>query len=211
MRRAREAKHEIARRAARILEEGRACDVDAAVDRALHESGLGDRAPRPSRAMLRAHAQGAEEERDGAEARRLRIAATLEEACEVLAVLEQAVLFEDPEGDLRAVPEVYGRAARGHFDLDAIVHVRVTTAASAARIARHLADAGLGEPECRSLRTRYGVLDQIVLPAPHAEHRILRIPPRMKVDPDRDVVRADRVEHASFSEVSELLGRFPTS
>ncbi|MFM7051654.1 MAG: hypothetical protein ACKOYN_05920 [Planctomycetota bacterium] len=211
MRRERAAKHEVARRAARILAEGRAADVEGAVDRAMHEAGLPARAPRPTRAMLRAHAQGAEEEQDGAEARRARIADALTEACEVLAVLEEAVLLEDPEGDLRPIPEVYGRAARGHFDLDPTVHVRVVTSLAAGRLADHLSRAGLGDAACGALRSRYGMLDQLVLDGAQAEFRILRIPPRMKVDPDRDVVRLDRVDHAAFSEVSGLLDRLRTS
>jgi hypothetical protein len=91
-----------------------------------------------------------------------------------------------------------GRAARAEFDLDPIVHVRVETALSAATLAQALFDRGVGDPTCGSLETRYGRIDEIRLDGAEAEFHIARVPPRMAVDRDRDLVRGTAVGHADY-------------
>ena len=189
---------EVARAAVRALAEGRAADLADAVERGIAETGADPRVRRPSRSELRAHAQAHEESTVGREGRRRRIAAVLDESLLVLAILEETVLAHDPEGCERRPPAVYGRAARPELDLDPIVHVRVETSLSAATLAQSICDHGVADPTCGSLETRYGRLDEIRFEGAEAEFRIARVPPRMAVDPDRDLVRGTSIDHADY-------------
>lgn len=196
----------VAKRAAEHLLGGRAGTPDAAVDRAIDEERRlhpSDRSPRrPSRSRLRAHAQAIEESEIGTAGRAQRIGDTLLEALDLLAALEEAVVAHDPEGGALPLPEVYGRAARGEFDLDPQVHARVTTSLSCAALATALAEHGFAEARCGSTRTRYGVLDRIEVDGAFATHVIVRIPPRMAVDADRDLFDGRRLPHADFETLS---------
>jgi hypothetical protein len=198
---------ELARAAARALADGRVAGVEHAIDRAYDETRVDPRTRRPTRAELRAHARALEESEQGELGRLLRIDAALVEACDVLARLEETVIAREPGGGDLPPPEVYGRAVHGHFDLDPVVHVRVTTSLSAAILAQALFDGGFDDPTCRSIETRYGRLDEIGFEGEHARYRIVRIPPRMAVDRGRDLVRGKDVEHADFSALSAQLGR----
>lgn len=198
---------ELAREAVRALAEGRSASVDDAIRRAYDVTGIDTRTRRPTRAELRAHAQAFEESEHGEVGRLLRIDATFEEAGEVLAALEATVLARESDGVSLPAPEVYGRAARGLFDLDPVVHARVTTSLSAAVLAQALFEAGFDDPTCGSIDTRYGRIDEIAFDGEFARYRILRIPPRMGVDPGRDVVRGNRVDHADFTTLAALRSR----
>jgi len=207
---------EIARASVRALLAGRAESVDAAIDLALRESRIPHRGQRPSRALLRAHAQAIEESEAGDLSRKLRIEATLQEALDVLSVLEEALIThesDDALGDLpsagpsgHAAPAVYGRAARGEFDLDPSVHIRVVSALPPHILAQALSDAGFGETEVRTIDTRYGHLDEIVFSGSLADFHIARIPPRARIDPRTDLVRGNPIESAGFE---VLLRRMP--
>jgi hypothetical protein len=205
----REQQDRVAKRAAEHFLGGRAGTPDAAVDRAIDEERRlhpGDRAPRrPSRARLRAHAQAVEESEIGTAGRTRRIEDTLLEALDLLAALEEVVVTEDPDGSTLPLPEVYGRAARGEFDLDPQVHARVTTSLSCAVLAAALADHGFSDARCGSTRTRHGVLDRIEVDGAFATHAIVRIPPRMPVEADRDLFDGRRVPHADFETLSRRL------
>jgi hypothetical protein len=198
---------ELARAAVRALAEGRADGVESAIDRAYEETRVDPRARRPTRAELRAHARAFEESEQGEIGRLLRIDAALVEASEVLARLEETVIALEAHGTDLPAPEIYGRAALGHFDLDPVVHIRVTTALPVSTIAQALFDAGFDDPSCRSIETRHGRLDEIAFAGEHARYSVVRVPPRMAVDPDRDLVKGRPVEHVDFSGVTRQLAR----
>lgn len=195
----------IARRAIERLAEGRSEAVGDAVDDAARELRARSGFRRPTRSELRAHAQ-AHEESTGPGARGRRIAATLEEALDVLSALEACVIGRDPEGTDRPSPEVYGRAALGELDLDPCVHVRVVTMLPVGTLAAALVDAGLAEPSFSTLESRYGRLDRIATDGAFAEYRIVRIPPALQVDPDRDLIDGARIAHGGFEAISLLVG-----
>jgi hypothetical protein len=198
---------ELARAAVRALAEGRAAGIENAIDRAYDETRIDARTRRPTRAELRAHARALEESEQGELGRLLRIDATLLEVSEVLATLEETVLARDPKGAEMPPPQVYGRAATGHFDLDPAAHIRVTTSLSAAAIAQSLFEAGFADPGCRSIETRHGRLDEVSFDGEHARYSIVRVPPRMAVDRDRDLVRGKPVEHCDFSGIARRLAQ----
>lgn len=198
---------ELARAAVRALAEGRVAGVEHAIDRAYDEMRVDPRTRRPTRAELRAHARALEESEQGELGRLLRIDAALVEACDVLARLEETVLSREPHGSDLPPPEVYGRAALGHFDLDPAVHVRVTTSLSAAVLAQSLFEAGFDDPVCRSIETRHGRLDEIAFEGEHARYQIVRVPPKMAVDRGLDLMRGRRIEHSDYSGIARTLAR----
>jgi hypothetical protein len=198
---------QLARAAVRALAEGRAAGVENAIDRAFDETRIDPRTRRPTRAELRAHARSHEESEHGELGRLLRVDAALVEASEVLAQLEETVIAREPHGADHPPPEIYGRAALGHFDLDPAVHIRVTTSLPTATIAQALFDAGFDDPTCRSIETRHGRLDEISFAGEYAQYRIVRIPPRMGVDRDRDLVRGKPVEHSDFSGIARQIAQ----
>ncbi|MEY4117584.1 MAG: hypothetical protein RLZZ116_912 [Planctomycetota bacterium] len=199
---------EIARLAVRALAGGRADSVDDAIDRAVFESRADPRTQRPTRAQLRAHAQALEESEGGELARLLRIEATLREALSVLSTLEETLIVHDRDFADHAAPAVYGRAARGEFDLDPAVQARVVTSVPAHVLAQALTDAGFGETEVRAIDTRYGHLDEISFATELALHRIVRVPPRAPVDPRTDLVRGQPIESADFEGLLRRMPRF---
>jgi hypothetical protein len=193
----------VARAAVRALAAGRAQRVDDAIDLAIHETRARS-TRRPSRAMLRAHAQALEESEHGPLARHLRREACIDECLTLLAVLEQAVLAHDPEGDARPAPTVHGRAALGHFDLDPSVHARVVTALPSSALAQAIVDAGFDEPHCTSVATRYGRIDELCFAGASATYRLRRIPPALRVDPARSLTGTAATPSADYSAVAAL-------
>jgi hypothetical protein len=129
---------------------------------------------------------------------------------DLLAALEALVLREDPDGIERPTPQVYGRAALGEFDLDPVVHIRLTTTLTSASIARTLVEFGLEEPAFTTIESRVGRLDQIDTSSARSEYRVLRIPPSVLIDPDLDLLRGKRIPHAGFEELSRRFSRFET-
>lgn len=204
-----EARSDVARRAVERLAEGRDLSIEGAVDDARRELRASDTSRRPTRSELRAHAQ-AYEESLGVDVRPQRLRATLGEVLDVLAALEALVLREDRDGIERPGPEVYGRAALGEFDLDPVVHIRLTTCLTSTSIARTLVEIGLEEPAFTTIESRVGRLDRIDTSSALAEYRVLRIPPSISIDPDNDLVRGTRVPHAGFEELSRRFSRFET-
>jgi hypothetical protein len=198
---------ELARAAVRALAEGRASGVEEAIERAYDIARVDPTTRRPTRAELRAHARAHEESEHGEIGRLLRIDAALLEATEVLATLEATVLAREPHGTDLPPPEVYGRAASGHFDLDPAVHIRVMTELPVSTLAQALFNAGFEDPLCRSVESRHGRLDEIAFAGEYASYSILRVPPRMGVDPNRDLMRGKPVEHADFTALTRQLER----
>ncbi len=197
----------IARAAVRALVAGRAQAIDEAVSSAMHalRSPRGTR--RPTRAQLRAHAQALEETHAGPHARQERIDSCIDEVLRTLAVLEQTLLQHGAQSSHSSAVEVYGRAAQGHFDLDATAHVRVITALAPSALAQALFDAGVGDAHCGSMATRYGRIDELSLDGAFVHMRIARIPPRMLVDPHRDLVRGRPVIHSDFATLARQMSR----
>lgn len=189
----------IARAAVRALVAGRAQSIDDAVTSAMHalRSPRGTR--RPTRAQLRAHAQALEESHAGPAARQLRIESCIDEVLRTLSVLEQTLLQHGAPLSSSPAVEVYGRAAEGHFDLDSSAHFRVITALAPRVLAQALLDGGLGDAHCGSMASRYGRIDELALDGAFVHLRIARIPSRMMVDRDRDLVRGNPVIHADFA------------
>jgi hypothetical protein len=200
---------DIARRAVERLAEGQDLSIEDAVDDARRELRSTEHARRPTRSELRAHAQ-AYEESLGPDVRPQRLRATFGEMLDLLATLEALVLREDPDGIERPAPQVYGRAALGEFDLDPVVHIRLTTTLTSASIARTLVEFGLEEPAFTTIESRVGRLDQIDTSSARSEYRVLRIPPSVLIDPDLDLLRGKRIPHAGFEELSRRFSRFET-
>ncbi len=149
----------IAQRAAAHLFHRREREMEPAVARAARELAAPAWVPRPSAALVRRHAQAMAEEALGGAWYRVAAAARLWHARRAMEALEAA---------LAAPTLLVGRAARGHTDADATLHVRVYTREPVARIAQALVDAGLPEPELRTVETRHGRANQMRFVLPDA-------------------------------------------
>jgi hypothetical protein len=215
-----DATSEVARLAVAALAAGRARTVDDAIEaafeqfaRSTHRTPSGSeraasRPRRPSRALLRAHAQALEESEHGPLSRHLRREACLDECLALLAKLEETVLAHDPDGAVRPAPTVHGRAALGHFDLDPVVHARVVTSLPLAALAATVVEAGFDEPHCGSVATRLGRLDELAFDGEHASYRVRRIPPAIRADPQASLTSGARTPCADFAALGRLFAPF---
>lgn len=199
----------LARAAIERLSAGRAGEIDEAIERAARELGLDRRADRPTRRELRAHAQAFEESQVGLEGRLRRIADALDEAVRVMTELESIVARDDAPD--RPPPLAFGRIVRGELDLDPSASLRVTTAISCGRLAGALEDRGWKDVACGSIPSRYGRLDELRFDGEHASFHVIRIPPRMRVDPDLDLVHGRRIERADAATLARLRDRMRPS
>lgn len=212
-----DATSEVARLAVLALAAGRARSVDDAIEAAVEQFGrssgrfsaFGHGGPRrPSRALLRAHAQALEESEHGPLSRHLRREACLDECLALLAKLEETVLAHDPDGAERPAPTVHGRAALGHFDLDPVVHARVVTSLPLGTLAHALVEAGFEEPHCGSVATRHGRIDELAFDGEHASYRVRRVPPGLRADPQTSLTSGARTACADFAALGRLFSPF---
>lgn len=142
---------EIAREAARLIENGRVDRIDQAIYIASH--GLGYRGvPLPGHGRVRKHAQAMAMQALGEEAYVQRRRRMLEVAEEILAAIDHAL----PEVEALLV----GRAAEGHIDAGVTIHIRLYMRQALIEIVRALADMGYDEPAFETANTRFGRLDQ---------------------------------------------------
>lgn len=149
---ARDERDRIARRAAGYLHAREVASAAEAIAKAARELHVRSEGELPSQALVRKHAQGMAMQALGLEGYEAAVRAHLERAADVMYVLEEA---------FGAVPELVGRAARGHLDGDPVVHIHVQTKAPIGKIAQVLVDAGYAEPELRTVELASGRANQL--------------------------------------------------
>jgi hypothetical protein len=146
---------DLAREAARLLEEGKAADLRDASRQAAEARGM-ESARSPSAKRVRQHAQAIEMQSMGEEAYLARIREWLELAEDLMTTLEQAL----PGCETALV----GRAAESHFDGDPAIHIRLhSPEADIGEIARILSDFGYDASEAKfpAMESRHGRLSQM--------------------------------------------------
>lgn len=160
----------IAREAALRIVQGRAGDVADAIRGAVGHLRL-RQADVPSHALVRSIVQAMAQQSLGAEGYAAATAAMTARTIDAAELLATA---------LGADVIVAGRAARGEFDADPHVHLRIVTDRRIGAIAATLVGAGWEEPEFATLETDIGRCDQLLtrreglmltvtrLPASHA-------------------------------------------
>jgi hypothetical protein len=198
----------VAQRAARLLRDGARPERDAKADdgslvrwaveqaiRASGEAGVHPSSVPP--ALVRAHVRGLALEELGAFGYREQVAALLENAEEVMALLEE--LPDLPRTTL------VGRTARGDIDADPVVRIRVDTEADVGTIAARLVDAGFDEPSFATVDSHRGRLSQIVLEDCGVEYRITRCPPAMRLPSGVDLRQGRPVPSLDRPSLARLI------
>lgn len=166
---------EIAREAARLIQTGRAEDIDEATRRAAETLGY-SRSPLPGAGRVRKHAQAMSMQALGD-------AAYLEERLKVWQIAEQMMtVFEHTLPDARSL--LVGRAAQGLIDAGVTIHIRLYTRLPITDLAQSLMDFGYEDPQFTTMETRFGRLQQIRVLEEGHEMALTRCVPEMMRDAD---------------------------
>ncbi len=197
---------ELAARAHARMESDRRLHPDEAVAEALRAVGApASRLPRP--ALVRRHLAALRDERRAPGAGAAAADVLVSAALDVLATLEAVVLERDPDGPARPAPTVHGRAAALEVGEGDVLSVRVTTSLRVCELADALVHAGFPDPRCTTRETRLGRLDLVELDLEHGSIRITRLPPGLRADRARDLVRGRPLRFADYEQLSRRLAR----
>lgn len=161
----------IAREAARLLETGRAASIKDAIAAARASLRLPG-ARSPSHALVRQHAQGMAMQALGSDGYARSVQATWAIAERIMSTLE------DQLNDASTL--LLGRGAKGQFDADAELHLRVYTRADISTIAQVLVDDGCEEPQFQTVESRVGRLNRIMFLEEGIEVSLTRLPTSMR-------------------------------
>ncbi|MBL9140319.1 MAG: hypothetical protein JNK53_00510 [Phycisphaerae bacterium] len=189
----------IARRAAEMLESGRETSVSLAIRQAAADLGARERAHFPTAALVRKHAGALALQSLGSQQYEARVLGHLKTAADAMQALEDS---------LDAATLLVGRAVRGQVDADAVLHIRVYTRASVARIAQALVESGLPEPTLHTIDTRYGRVNQLRCALSASVLVVQRCLPEWKSTADTDLVTGRAIPTQSLE---RLLARISPS
>jgi hypothetical protein len=187
---------EVAREAARLLDLGRAADIDEAIRLAGEIMGVGHRSL-PGRGRVRKHARAMTMQQLGdagyAELQRQ----VWRVAEQVMSTLEAA--FPGDETVL------VGRAARGEIDAGVTLHIRIYTQRSVTELAEMLVAHGYEEPQFDTVQTRFGTLNRILFVDEGVEVALTRCPPLMNVPRGAHLKSGRAIAHVSAERLREMI------
>ncbi len=187
----------IAAEAARLLDAGRAADIDDAIRTAAELLGY-EHAPLPGAGRVRNHARALAMQSLGEEGYRESVRAVWEIAERLMTVLEEAM----PDADQLLV----GRAAEGLIDAGVTVHIRLYTEESIGEVARTLVEYGYDEPAFETAETRLGRLSQLKLVDDGIEIVVTRLLPHMAGPEKVDLFTGKPLRSATLEELRRKLG-----
>lgn len=186
----------LAREAARLFSLGRVDSIDSAIHAA--RLNLNDReAPTPSHNLVRRHIQGMSMQALGAEGYAENVNRVLSIAEECMTALEQAF----PE--VRTL--LVGRAARGHIDGDANLHIRLYTNTPLPDIAQALVDFGYDEPAFETIESRHGRLSRLILTDQDCRLLLTRVPPHLVAESRTDLFHDRPVDTLTLEQLRKRI------
>ncbi|HWB19558.1 MAG TPA: hypothetical protein VG711_04590 [Phycisphaerales bacterium] len=188
---------EIAQRAAAYLNSGREFDMHSAIIAAARDMRA-EKIPLPTAARVRKHAQAMRQQELGDAAYEADQRAMLASALEIMTLLENA------SGETIRT-ELVGRAAVSTIDGDLIMHLRAYTKRSATELAKLLTDAGIGEPEFRTLDSCEGRFTQLVFLEDPVEFILTRIPPNAIRHPELDLTTGKPIARTDINRLAALI------
>jgi hypothetical protein len=145
---------QIARQAAMLMHAGRAQNIGQAIRAATDQLRLHG-VPLPGHGRVRQHARAMSMQALGD-------AGYQQSVHDVLIIAEELMtLMSDVVAGVE--PLLVGRAARGEFDADATLHIRLYTSASITELAEALVDHGYEEPAFATIDSRFGRLSRMEL------------------------------------------------
>jgi hypothetical protein len=186
----------IAAEAARLLDAGRAADIDEAIRIAADLLGH-EHAPLPGPGRVRNHARALAMQALGEDGYRASVRNVWEIAERLMTVLAEAM----PDADQLLV----GRAAEGLIDAGVTVHVRLYTEAPIGEVARLLVEFGYDEPAFETAETRLGRLSRLRLIDEGIEIVVTRLLPHMARWGNLDVFTGRPVKTATLEELRRRL------
>lgn len=187
---------EIAREAARLMQTGRAKDIDDALHRAAESLGY-ERTHLPGHGRVRKHAQAMAMQAMGD-------AAYHELRVKIWRIAEQVMTcFEHTMPE--AMCEFVGRAAEGLIDAGVTIHIRLYTRHSDVELAKVLLDFGYDEPQFQTIETRFGRMQQIRFTEEGVEVALTRVMPELASKAAKDLVTDKPIEKLSLSELRRLI------
>jgi hypothetical protein len=186
----------IAAEAARLLDAGRAADIDDAIRTAAELLGY-EHAPRPGAGRVRNHARALAMQALGEEGYRESVRFVWEIAERLMTVLAEAM----PDADLLLV----GRAAEGLIDAGVTVHVRLYTEVPIGEVARTLVEFGYDEPTFETAESRLGRLSQLKLVDDGIEIVVTRLLPHMAGPEKTDLFTGKPLRSATLEELRRKL------
>lgn len=189
--------NEIAFEAARLLDDGQADEIDAAIRVAVDQLGHHD-APRPSEGRVRQHLQALSMSEMGEEAYAADVRRIMSTAEQAMTLIE--LLFDDVETML------VGRGALGLVDGPTSLHVRLYTRRPLRIIAEALVDHGYPDPDFDTASTRFGRLDRMRLVDEDVELVFTRCLPEQRGSADRDLFNDEPIAHVSLEALRAQLG-----
>lgn len=184
----------IARQAAILLETGKAAGMSQAIRLAADTLKLTD-GPMPGHGTVRKHAQAMALQALG-DAQYMQCQQAITESVEeLMTVLDEAELS----------PRLMGRAAAGHFDADATVHIRLHTDASQAELAELLVGYGYEEPSFDTVHTMHGPLNRLRFTEQGLPVTITRCPKSLRLSPDIDLFTGKAIASADIQTLRRQL------
>ena len=197
---------QIARRAAELLRDGLAGDIQEAVDQARRAAG-GLTGPPPGRDQVRRHLEAMQMSRAGWTGWHADRLERLQELEQFLATMEH---FLDPL-EIR----VAGRAAKGELDEGDRIHIRIWIDGDLSELASVLETAGLGPSVAGSRpvkRTKANGLSRLAtldFDMEHLQVQLSLCPPRELVTLECNLVSGGPIELASPDDIRKLIEQVP--
>ena len=186
----------VAIRAAQIMLDGAARDVDRAIALAIErlEAPL---TAAPTAGRVRQHLQPMLMQTLGADGYAAMTRRRLEVAEEVMTVLAERTDVLDVV--------LAGRAAAGHLDGDLALHIRVYTRRRIGELAQDLVDVGFAEPRFVTAETRFGRLDRLVFADGDVDVVVTRCLPEQRGEAGKDLFTGKPVAHVRIDALRAAL------
>ena len=169
-----------------------------AIRHAMESLGV-DEAAKPSFAAVRKHAQAMAMQAMGEAGYRQSRLAILRIAEELMTALEQV--------GCEAV--LVGRAAAGHLDADAKLHLRLYTDASMADLAASVVEFGYEEPAFDTVETMYGRLSRMRFVEAGVPIVLTRCPPAIHIDRHVDAFAGKSIASMTVQELRRWIESAP--
>lgn len=192
---------QIAREAARLIETGRSENIDSAIRAAAENPHLRG-AALPAHSRVRKHAQAMSMQSLGDAAYNQQRIKVWRIAEQIMSALEHAI----PEARTLLV----GRAAKGHIDAGASIHIRIYTEISISRIAQTLVQFGSQEPVFLTAETIHGRLSRIRFNEESIEVVLTRCPTALATQTGIDLHTGKPIERLDLNDLRNRLQQAET-
>ena len=189
----RQAREDLARRAALAMFRDPGLDVDAAISVARRGRATGKELTPPGRGLVHRHLEGLLQEALGMEAFE---ASRRERLVTIIEVLDLIDFLASPDAI-----EIAGRTARGYLEGPVLVFARLYEGCPLVSLAGKLEANGIEEVACATAHTRHGPLPRINFDSDGLRFSVTRCPRALQRDRDRSLFSDEPVAVVSLDEL----------